>query len=146
MLLSNSDTMALGELIGEDRGKMTGERVLDVQEPKMETSFTMEGNYRGTLCTDVGTYTSVLREGGVLYGEGQGIVTTKDGQGIATWTGQGIGRFIGPGRVSFRGSLFFRTPSMSQGGKLSYLNNIVGVFEYEVDEAGNCSSKTWEWK
>jgi hypothetical protein len=146
MLLSNSDTMALGELIGEDRGKMTGERVLDVQVPKMETSFTMEGNYRGTLCTDVGTYTSVLREGGVLYGEGQGIVTTKDGQGIATWTGQGIGRFIGPGRVSFRGSLFFRTPSMSQGGKLSYLNNIVGVFEYEVDEAGNCSSKTWEWK
>ena len=144
MLLSNSDTMALGELIGEDRGKMTGERVLDVQVPKMETSFTMEGNYRGTLCTDVGTYTSVLREGGVLYGEGQGIVTTKDGQGIATWTGQGIGRFIGPGRVSFRGSLFFRTPSMSQGGKLSYLNNIVGVFEYEVDEAGNCSSKTWE--
>jgi hypothetical protein len=146
MLLSNSDTMALGELIGEDRGKMTGERVLDVQVPKMETSFTMEGNYRGTLCTDVGTYTSVLREGGVLYGEGQGIVTTKDGQGIATWTGQGIGRFIGPGRVSFRGSLFFRTPSMSQGGKLSYLNNIVGVFEYEVDEARNCSSKTWEWK
>ena len=146
MLLSNSDTMALGELIGEDRGKMTGERVLDVQVPKMETSFTMEGNYRGTLCTDVGTYTSVRREGGVLYGEGQGIVTTKDGQGIATWTGQGIGRFIGPGRVSFRGSLFFRTPSMSQGGKLSYLNNIVGVFEYEVDEAGNCSSKTWEWK
>ena len=138
--------MALGELIGEDRGKMTGERVLDVQVPKMETSFTMEGNYRGTLCTDVGTYTSVLREGGVLYGEGQGIVTTKDGQGIATWTGQGIGRFIGPGKVSFRGSLFFRTPSMSQGGKLSYLNNIVGVFEYEVDEAGNCSSKTWEWK
>ena len=146
MLLSNSDTMALGELIGEDRGKMTGERVLDVQVPKMETSFTMEGNYRGTLCTDVGTYTSVLREGGVLYGEGQGIVTTKDGQGIATWTGQGVGRFTGAGRVSFRGSLFFRTPSMSQGGKLSYLNNIVGVFEYEVDEAGNCSSKTWEWK
>ena len=58
----------------------------------------------------------------------------KSHQGIATWTGQGIGRFTGPGRVSFPGSLFFRTPSMSQGGKLSYLNNIAhGVFEYEVD-------------
>jgi hypothetical protein len=45
----------------------------------METSFAMEGNYRGIPCTDVGTYTSVLREGGVLYGEGQGIITTKDG-------------------------------------------------------------------
>ena len=56
----------------------------------METSFTMEGNYRGT-------YTAELREGGVLQGEGQGIITTKDGQGMATWTGQGICRFTGPG-------------------------------------------------
>jgi hypothetical protein len=28
-------------------------------------------------------------EGGVLYGEGQGIVATKDSQGMATWSGQG---------------------------------------------------------
>jgi hypothetical protein len=104
----------------------------------METSFTMEGNYRGTTCIDVGTYTAELREGAVLQGEGQGIITTKDGQGMATWTG--------PGKVSFRGSLFFRIPSTTEGGKLSYLNNMMGVFEYEVDELGNCSVKTWEWK
>ena len=55
MLISNSDTMALEELIEESRGKITGQRVLYVQVPKMETSFTMEGNYRGTTCTDVGT-------------------------------------------------------------------------------------------
>jgi hypothetical protein len=55
----------------------------------METSFAMEGNYRGIPCTDVGTYTSVLREGGVLYGEGQGIITTKDGQGIGKFTAPG---------------------------------------------------------
>ena len=61
--------MALGELIKEFRGKITGQRVLDVQTPKMETSFTMEGNYKGTLATDVGTYTSVLRGRGVLYCE-----------------------------------------------------------------------------
>jgi hypothetical protein len=87
----------------------------------------------------------VLREG-VLHGEGQGIVTTKDGKGVDTWTGQGVGKFTGPGKVSFRGSIFLRTPSASEGGNLSYLNNMVGVFEYEVDEAGNCFSKTWEWK
>jgi hypothetical protein len=138
--------MALGEQIEESRGKITGQRVLDVEGiPKMETSFAMEGNYRGIPSTDIGTYTSVLREG-VLHGQGQGIVTTKDGQGMVSWTGQGIGRFSGPGKVSFRGSLFFRTPSASEGGKLSNLNNIVGVFEYEADEMGNCSSKTWEWK
>jgi hypothetical protein len=106
----------------------------------------MDGNQGGTPGTEVGTYTSVLREGGVLYGEGQGIITTKDGQGMATWTGQGIGRFMGPGKVSFCGSIFLRPPFTSDGGKLSHLNNMVGVFEYEVDETGNCSSKVWEWK
>jgi hypothetical protein len=138
--------MALGELIEDSTGKITGQRVLDVEIPKMETSFAMEGNYRGISCTDVGTYTSVLREGGVLYGEGQGIITTKDGQGMATWTGQGIGKFTAPGKVSFRGSIFLRTPSTSQGGKLSSLNNMVGMFEYEVDEMGSCFTKSWEWK
>jgi hypothetical protein len=138
--------MGLGEQIEESRGKITGQRVLNVKGiPKMEASFAMEGNYRGTPCTDVATYTSVIKEG-VLHGKGQGIVTSKDGQGVASWTGQGVGKFTGPGKVSFRGSLFFRTFSASEGGNLSFLNNMVGVFEYEVDETGNCSSKTWEWK
>jgi hypothetical protein len=65
---------------------------------------------------------------------------------MATWTGPGIGGITGPGKVSFRGSLLFRTPSTSEGGKLSYLNKIMGVSEYEVDEAGNCSAKTWKCK
>ena len=94
--------MALGELVEDSRGKITGQRVLDVEIPKIETSFAMEGNYRGTACTDIGTYTSVLREG-VLFGEGQGIITSKDGQGMTTWTGQGIGKFTASGKTSFRG-------------------------------------------
>ena len=93
--------MALGELIEDSTGKITGQRVLDVEIPKMETSFAMEGNYRGISCTHVGTYTSVLREGGVLYGEGQGIITTKDGQGMATWTGQGKGKIYGSRKSQF---------------------------------------------
>ena len=67
----------------------------------------------------------------------------KDGQEMATWTGQGIGRFIGSGKIRFAGSLFFSTAS---AGKLAFLNNLVGVFEYESDESGNTSSKVWEWK
>lgn len=75
--------------------------------------------------------------------EGQGVFTTKDGKGMATWTGQGIGRFTSPGNIRICGSLFFHAPS---GGKLSSFNNLVGVFEYEVDEQGNCSGRVWEWK
>jgi hypothetical protein len=87
----------------------------------------------------------VLKEG-VLHGEGQVIVFSNDGQGTASRTGQGVGRFTGPGKASFRGSLFYRTPSASEVGKVSFLNDMVGVFEYEVDETGNCSVKVWEWK
>jgi hypothetical protein len=101
--------MVLGELIEESSGKKTSDRVLDVETLKMESSFTMEGNYRGTHCTDIGTYTFVLR--GVVYGQAQGIITAKDGQGIATSTGQGIGMVTSSGKVSFRGSVFFKTPS-----------------------------------
>jgi hypothetical protein len=141
--------MALGELIGEGSGKTTGNRVLDVEGPKIETSFAMTGKYRGGIKTlELGTYCSVMRDGsetGVMYGEAQGVITSRDGQGMATWTGQGIGRFTGPGKISFRGSIFYRATSTG-GGKLSFLNNLVGVFEYEVDEEGNSSVKVWEWK
>jgi hypothetical protein len=140
--------MALGELIEEESGKMTGQRVLDVNGPKIETSFKMNGKLKGIEGSDIGTYWTVMREGsepGVMYGEGQGVITTKDGQGMATWTGPGIGRFTAPGKISFRGSIFYRT-TPTGGGKLSSLNNVVGVFEFEVDEQGNCLAKVWEWK
>jgi hypothetical protein len=39
--------MALGELIIEDKGKITGQRVLDVEGPKIENSFVMDGKYKG---------------------------------------------------------------------------------------------------
>ncbi|HET6717624.1 MAG TPA: hypothetical protein VFG90_10870 [Nitrososphaeraceae archaeon] len=141
--------MVLGELIEEESGKITGRRVIDVEGPKTESSFTMNGKWVGQDVTDIGTYWGVMREGtdaqGVVYGEAQGLATTKDGQGMATYKVQGIGRFTSPGKIRFHGSVFYHTTPTS-GGKLSSLNNTVGVFEYEEDEQGNCSVKVWEWK
>jgi hypothetical protein len=39
--------------------------------------------------------------------------------------------------------LFFSTTST---GKLAFLNNMVGIFQYEVDTLGNTSAKVWGWK
>ena len=135
----------LGDQVGEDKGKITSQRVLDVEggTPKMETSFSATGKYRGVEAADMGTYSSTPRPGGAIHGEGQGVLMSKDGQEMATWTGQGVGRFTSPGKIRFVGSLFFSTAST---GKLAFLNNLVGVFEYESDEIGNTSSKVWEWK
>ena len=41
------------------------------------------------------------------------------------------------------GSNFYRS---SNNGKLSFLNNLVGVHEASVDKDGNILYKVWEWK
>jgi len=42
-----------------------------------------------------------------------------------------------------RGAHFNRTSST---GKLAFLDNLVAVFEHDVNESGNVSNKYWEWK
>jgi len=82
----------LGDLIGENKGKITSQRVLDVEggEPTIETSFSATGRYRGVETTDTVTYCSTPRPGGEIYGEGQGVLMSKDGQEMVSYTGQGI--------------------------------------------------------
>lgn len=135
----------LGAQIGEDKGKIDSQRVVDVAYgiPKLEISFNSEGKWKGVETSEISTYWSTTRPDGSLYGQGQGVLKTKDGKEIATWTGQGIGKSIGGGKIRFAGSLFFKTAS---SGQLSFLNDLVGVFEYESDDKGNTSSKIWEWK
>jgi hypothetical protein len=134
----------LGELIYEQKGKVTGQRVLDVSPPRVETSFSATGTVKGgSTVSEMGTYWSEPRSPGILYGEVVGITMTSDGTEVATWKGGGIGRMSAGGKVSFRGALYWHT---SSNGKLALLNNVVGVFEYEVDGQGNTSAKVWEWK
>ncbi len=56
-----------------------------------------------------------------------------------------IGHSKGQVSASFRGSVFYKS-SISTNGKLSFLNNKIGVLETEIDESGNSSEKYWEWK
>jgi hypothetical protein len=89
----------------------------------------------------MGTYTSVVRADGSIFGTGQGMEMTGDGESL-TWTGTGSGRFGPGGSVSYRGMLFLSTTSK----KLARLHNACAAFEYDVDAEGNTLSKMWEWK
>ena len=136
----------LGEQIAEVKGKLTGQRVLDAEGPKVEYSFSANGKMKDVDITHMATFWTIPRGNGILYGEGQGVITTKDGQDMATEIGRGIGQFTDGGKkVKFRGSFFYRA-SPSSTGKLAFLNNTVGIFEYEADESGNTLHKVWEWK
>ena len=100
----------LGEKIGEISGKITMQRVLPNLggAPKMETSFQANGSLLGTDLKDTGTYWTVVRPDGTHYGEGQGVMITKDGK-IATWTGHGVGTMKKDGSATYRGAIYFQT-------------------------------------
>jgi hypothetical protein len=69
------------------------------------------------------------------------VVVGKGGE-RATFKAQGVGKLLDNGAVSYRGAEYF----YSESPKLSRLNSIAVVFEYEADQDGNTKSKLFEWK
>lgn len=133
----------LGEKIGTAVGHVTGQRVLPNPSgpPKLETSFQTTGKLLGVDCQETGTYWSLPRPDGTLYGEGQGLLTGKRGE-TASWVGAGVGTRKRDGSVSYRGAVFYQSSS----AKWRRLNAVVAVFEYSVDPAGTSTTVLWEWK
>jgi hypothetical protein len=147
---NNNMPLTLGNPFLEHIGKVTVQKVAGITNglPKIETSYSANDTINGNITAkEIGTYVAAPRPNSgnnILYGEGQGVITTttKDRE-MATWIGQGIGHISPDGKIVFRGSLFFSTTST---GKLAFLNNMVGIFQYETDALGNTSAKVWGWK
>jgi hypothetical protein len=118
----------LGDQITELKGKVTGQRVLDSEGPTFETSATSTGSAKGVRINEIVTFVAKPSSPGILHGKAQGVFSTESG--MARWTGE------------WRGANFF-TESI---GKLEFLNNMVVVFESEIDPEGNFSVESWEWK
>jgi hypothetical protein len=127
-----NDQLTLGNPFLEEKGKVIVQRVTGITNglPRIETSFSANDTINGNIAArEIGSYVTAPRP--------------TSGNGMATWTGQGIGHFTSDGTIVFRGSLFFTTTST---GKLAFLNNMVGMFQYQVNLSGNTSAKVWGWK
>ena len=136
----------LSELMFESRGKVTGQRVLSVENgiPKFEISLAGTGIFTGSLeVTTTWTYWAIQRPDGNSYSQGQGVIMTKDGRDVATATGRTEGKMVESGKMRYVGAIFYETHSEN---RLAFLNHLVGVNEYEVDALGNYEHKLWEWK
>jgi hypothetical protein len=142
---TTSDTTSLGDPFYKVRTKATSIRVIDViNGPKVEVSFSGNGTIRDSInVTDIGTIWTLPTSGGMIYSEGQGVLTTRQGE-MATYTQQAIGQFTPEGRVIFQGSMFFKT--LSPTGQLAFLDNQMGIYNYESDIAGNAIKQVWEWQ
>jgi hypothetical protein len=136
----------LGDKLFEAQGKVTSQRVLpggDFRYVQMETTVEEQGSGLGLQISNMGTYTIYERVGGQLYGAGQGIMMTTDGES-AIWNGHGVGRPTGDGLgLSIRFSIAFQAPV---DGKLARLNSVLVVGEHEVDAQGNTKTTMHEWK
>lgn len=137
--------ITLGNLIYQHTGKITSEIVLE--GPTVQTSFASNGTVAGGVTnvsvTEIGTYTTTPRANGILYGEGQGVLTGENGE-IVTWDSQEIGNISPNGEITFRGSIFYRT--LSPTGSLGFLDNMVGAFTFQVDTSGNTAIEVLELK
>jgi hypothetical protein len=144
---TRKEGVVLGEKIGEAAGKIIGERVLGPEDggagkTRIEVSVQQSGKLLGLESSDILTYWSETREGGVVYGEGRGVTMTKEGD-HCTWRGSGIGKLTGKGMAaSYRGSMFYE----AKGPRLSRLNGLCVVFEFQIDESGNTKAQLFEWK
>jgi hypothetical protein len=73
-------------------GKIIGQRIVSTGNgttPQIEVSVIENGTMKGVgNVTSLGTWTNTFRSR-INYGFGQGVITTADGQDMATWTGYG---------------------------------------------------------
>jgi hypothetical protein len=78
----------LGELLFESKGKITGQRVVDVEPLIMETSVSTAGSIKGIQVTELITFVGrPTTAEGVLRGNGKGIIMAG-GSEVATYTGE----------------------------------------------------------
>jgi hypothetical protein len=130
----------IGEMIGEFSGKTIGMRVLS--GGKTEITGTGPGKILGCEATTVFTGVLTPMPNGVQMVEGDGLITTTDGDAVMLKI-TGIGWPTGKGwKGSFRGATY----QMTQAPKLARLNKIVSVYENDSDENGDFKLKIWEWK
>src|SRR5262245_59675211 len=133
----------LGDKLGNTMGKVVLRRVLaaGASATRVETTQQGVGTLLGVELREMGTYESVLRPDGTLYGSGQGLYMGGGGE-MATWIGHGVGTLKKGGGVSFRGAIYVYSTSE----KWKRLNAVAGLFEYEVDADDNYKATLTEWK
>ena len=139
---------SLGNPFFVEQGRIVGQRVLAVTpQPQLEFSFMANAsinNDDGVVINAINTGTSVstLNADGTFRGEGQGILRTQGG-GVATWINEVVGSITPEGSIITRGVGIWSTPSTT--GELAFMNNMITVFEVQIDREGNLSAREWQW-
>ena len=92
--------------------------------------------------TDKSTFITIYQsDDNTFTSIGNGNITTIDGE-IATYTGHDLGITDKDETQTYRGIQIFKTDS---DGKLAFLDNLIGLYEYKNWANGTKSGIMWEW-
>lgn len=107
-----------------------------------QISYSGNGVVKGIHFSAVGTVFIMPRTDKALDLNGHAVVTTNDGE-KGSYTFYSLGYTGADGTTRDNGTATFHTTS---NGKLSDADNLLLVFEDQVDKAGNGRTLGWEWK
>ncbi|MGH3846118.1 MAG: hypothetical protein ACRDZY_00985 [Acidimicrobiales bacterium] len=134
---------SIGQLLTEERGRLTVRRVLSVDngQATVETTFETEGSLHHVHYTTLGTIQSAIRPDGTLYGDVKGGLRT-DSNDTGVYRGIIGGTYTAgtPHGRTYRGAITFENAV----GAFAELNSVLAVFELDIDDAGKASLRTWE--
>ncbi|HZC21605.1 MAG TPA: hypothetical protein VE223_08170 [Nitrososphaeraceae archaeon] len=133
--------------------KLIGQRVVSTANgitPQIETTYVKNGTIKGVgNVRDLHTWTNTApvppatsRFPGMNHDVGQGVITTADGQDMATWIGYGIGRSNINGTITYHDIILFNTNST---GRLAFLKNLEGL-SIASENGNKIIQKIYEWK
>jgi hypothetical protein len=133
---THAQTATLGEPYFVEKGKITSHK--EFGPNRTQFTFTGNGTMNGNIeVTDTGEFVSISK-GDNLSTTKDGVITTKDGSETANYTSIDVGNF-----TDYQGASAYSTNST---GKLSFLNNMLGIYKGETEGSGNFVLREWHWK
>jgi hypothetical protein len=142
---NNITTITIGEPFYKQNDKPTNQKTMVVNGVNAsEVSFSGSGTTNGINFRDTGKALIMPRAGGATYIQGNAeIVNINNSSEKATYSFQEIGRSASDGTIKANGAAFFGSNAK---GKLAFLNNIVVIYQDQIDKSGNSKLIAWKWK
>ena len=137
--IAHAQSATLGEPIFVEKGKNIVQKEIDPN--RTQYTYTANGTMNGNIeVTDTGEFVSISKGEPApgLMTTKNGVLTTKDGSETANYTGIDVGNY-----TDYQGASAYSTNST---GKLSFLNNMLGIYKGETDGSGNFELREWHWK
>ena len=136
---AHAQTATLGEPYFVEKGMITSQK--EIGPNRTQFTFAANGTMNGNIeVTDTGEFESISKGEPApgLITTKDGVITTKDGSETANYTGIDVGN-----STDYQGASAYSTNST---GKLSFLNNMLGIYKGETEGNGNFVLREWHWK